>query len=295
LYLIMKNLKKECWIMTDKVDLHIHSTLSDGLLSVKEIFKYASERKLKSISITDHDCADAVAEGVICAADTGVEFIPGIEISSNIGNYDVHILGYFIDVSNVEFNQYLDNFKAARMKRAVKMINLLARQGVRISIDEVKKKSCGENIGRPHLAEVIVEKGYCRNFREVFDKYLGNRSKCYVKKFELSPRDAIKIIHNAGGLAFIAHPGYLKNDLDVLYDILNSGVDGLETIHSSHGPADVELFRKIVKENKLLEVGGSDCHGGRKNGNIIIGNYDVPYDFVQQMKDKVCGNTDGKC
>lgn len=273
--------------MNDKVDLHIHSTLSDGLLSVKEIFAQARQRDLRTISITDHDCADAVVEGLELSASSGVEFIPGIEISSNIGNYDVHILGYFIDVSNPEFNNYLEGFKAARMKRAIKMINLLARQGVRITIEEVKQKSCGENIGRPHLAEVMVEKGYCRNFREVFEKYIGNRSKCYVKKFELSPREAIKIIHNAGGLAFVAHPGYLKNDLDVLYDILNSGVDGLETVHSSHGPGDVDFFRKIVADNGLLEVGGSDCHGGRKNGNIIIGNYDIPYEFVQKMKDKL--------
>jgi len=147
---------------------------------------------------------------------------------------------------------------------------------------------CGsDNVGRPHIAEVILEKGYCKTFRAVFEKYIGNSSKCYVKKFELSPREAIKIIHEAGGLAFVAHPIYLKNDLDVFYDILNSGVDGLETIHSSHGTSDIKFFKKVVADNGLLESGGSDCHGGRKNGKIIIGNYNVPYQFVQKMEDKL--------
>ena len=274
-------------MMTDFVDLHIHSIFSDGLLNVEQIFKHAQKMGLKAISITDHDCVDSVSEVKKYSIQTGIEYIPGIEISSNIGNYDIHILGYFMDVENEKFKTYLEGFKLARVKRAQKMVNLLVRQGVRITIEEVLSKCDSDNVGRPHIAEVILEKGYCKTFQEVFEKYIGNGSKCYVKKFELSPREAIQIIHEAGGLAFIAHPIYLRHDLDVFYDVLNSGVDGLEVIHSSHGPSDINFFKKVVADNGLLESGGSDCHGGRKNGKIIIGNYNVPYQVVQKMKKKL--------
>ena len=270
------------------IDLHIHSTASDGLLDAKKIFDNASARKLKAISITDHDTVDVAEEATELSKYYGIEFIPGIEISTNLGEIEIHILGYFIDHKNEDLLSLIEKFKKSRFDRGKKIVENLQKDGIDITFDEVLiKAGSGDNIGRPHIAEVLLEKGICRNTFDVYNNYLGNQNKKYVvAKYNLHPKEAIKIIKNAGGLSFLAHPGHLlRYDKIAITEVIRFGIDGLEVIHPSHSYEDYNYFIELARLNNKLVSGGSDCHGGRKkNGLITIGTEDVPLVFLEKMK-----------
>jgi len=270
------------------IDLHMHSTASDGLLDAKHIFDNASNRKLKAISITDHDTVDVIEEALDLSKYYGVEFIPGIEISTNLGEIEIHILGYFIDHKNKDLLDLIVKFKKSRFERGKKIVENLQRAGINITFEEVLEKAGSEdNIGRPHIAEVLLEKGICRNTYDVYNNYLGNQNKRFVvPKFNLHPKEAIKVIRNAGGISFLAHPGHLlRSDKIAITEVIRFGIDGLEVIHPSHSYEDYIYFKQLATLNKLLLSGGSDCHGGRKkNGLITIGTEDVPDIFLEEIK-----------
>lgn len=269
------------------IDLHIHSTNSDGLLTVAQIFEEAKKKGLKAISITDHDCVYGVKEAMIEAEKQEIEFVSGIEISSYYKNYDIHILGYFIDSKNSDLLEFQEIYKTSRYDRAVKMIAMLNEDGYKITIEDVLEFVDKGIVGRPHIAKALLEKGYAYNFKDAFDSFIGNNSKYYVKKKEQTPKDAIDLIHNAGGLAFLAHPMYLKNDINTIKHVISCGVDGLETTYPLHKNSDIKFFQNIVKSNGLLQSGGSDCHGGLKNGYLVLGSLEIPYDFIVEMKKKL--------
>ena len=273
--------------MTDKIDLHIHSVHSDGILKVDEIFRLADKKKIKAISITDHDTIASQCEAIDISGEFKFEYIPGIEISANIGIYEIHILGYFINTESKVIKDFDEYSKKARYKRAQKIVKNLQSGGYKITIDEVLDKATTENIIRPHIANVLIEKGYCRDLKHAFNTLLSNKSKFYVKKYDLPPKQAVKIIHEAGGLAFWAHPVFAKNLKIVFNEVMNSGIDGLETYHTLHTKADQEYFSDICKKNDLLESGGSDCHGGAGDKSIILGNCDAQYSNVTAMKNRL--------
>ncbi len=273
--------------MTKYADIHIHSTHSDGLLSTEKIFSYAQKRKLKAISITDHDSIGANAEAIECAKKYKIEFIQGIELSSEYNEMDIHLLGYFVDPNSKELLKYIKKFKAVRIERAKKMVKLMQQDNINITFDEVQEISNNGAIARPHLAHLLIKKGYAYNFYDAFSKYLNDRSKYYVKKFKISIPEAIKLIHNAGGLAFAAHPLYLRENPEMMNVLIESGIDGLEVVHSSY---DDEFNRKIndlADYHRLLKSGGSDCHGGRKYGKLILGKFKITYDKIEKMKHKL--------
>ncbi|MBU4485946.1 MAG: PHP domain-containing protein [Candidatus Delongbacteria bacterium] len=268
-------------------DLHIHSRYSDGTYRASEIFRIAKKNGFKAISITDHDCIDVYKEAVELSKNYGIEFIQGVELSSEYDNYDIHILGYFIDVKNDILVKSLDEFSRARIERAKKIVELLNTDGIDISFEDVMKISPNGTVARPHIAQLLLDKGYAYSFQEAFAKFLNTNSKYYIKKFKISPEQAIDLIHRSGGLAFLAHPVYLKDDPDMINVLIESGLDGIETVHSSYSEDFLKLIDKIADDYKLLKSGGSDCHGKMKTGKRLLGQYSVPYSYIESMKDKL--------
>ncbi|MBN2010674.1 PHP domain-containing protein [candidate division KSB1 bacterium] len=277
--------RKETLKLYGKVDLHIHSYFSDGSFSPEEIIRRASIAGLRAISIADHDNVKAIDPAFQAASVFNIEFIPGIEISARHEDFDLHMLGYFFDHKNQELLEYIKVFQHERKTRAAKIVERLNDVGVPISINDVIAKAGEGAIGRPHLVDVLVEQGYVKSHAEAFEKYLGDQCPTYVPKFKISPEEAIQIIHHAQGLIFIAHPGLDLNESGV-YELIKMGVDGIETIHTRHMPSDTFYYRDIVNKYKLLESGGSDCHGDRRE-DVALGKVDVSYRLVEKMKSRI--------
>ncbi len=268
--------------MFEKVDLHTHTTHSDGFHSPEELINKAKTLGLRAISITDHDSISAFSEAYSIGRKIGIEVIPGVELSTDIGESEVHILGYLFDVKNKDLKRYLKFFRDERYKRACRIIDKLNSLGFTLSIEEIKLASKNSAIGRPHIAKLLHEKGYVKSYLEAFNKYLGNGCPAFEKKVHLSPQSAFKIINDAGGLAFIAHPGNMPEAL--LKDLIDAGVDGIEVFHPSHTPNKVNFYKGVVNEFFLLSSGGSDYHGGKREDDKNFGKIYVPYEILENMK-----------
>ncbi len=268
------------------IDLHIHSNYSDGLFSPQKIIEVARERRLKAISITDHDTVAASAIAAELGPQYGIEVISGIEISITCKDCEVHLLGYFIDAQSGPIRQYTQMLMDSREARARKIVNVLRRQGVDISYELVADKANGSPIGRPHIAEVLVEEGYVFSSYEAFQKYLGEDKPADIPKLSIEPKKAVEMIKDAGGLAFIAHPATIDCCEEALKKLVSYGLDGLETIHPKHNSDLQHYFRRVAKQYGLLESGGSDCHGGR-DGMVMLGALPVPFAFLERMKDRL--------
>jgi predicted metal-dependent phosphoesterase TrpH len=275
--------------MNGKVDLHIHSTNSDGFYSPKEIIEKAVSAQLDIISITDHDNLSGIQEAAAFGVEAGIEVIPGLEISSDIRDKEVHILGYFIELNSEELERYLSFFREERIKRAVRIVRKLNSLGLPLSFEEVLIHARHSAIGRPHIAQKMVEKGLVSNYYEAFNKYIGNGCPAYEKKVHISPQSAFKIISDAGGLSFIAHPGNMPED--ILKELIDSGVDGIEVVHPSHNVQQEKFYRGIVNEYFLLESGGSDFHGGKRDDEKNFGKYTVSASSVDAMRKRLLKNT----
>ncbi len=274
--------------MSGKVDLHIHTFFSDGFYSPVEIVSKAKQRGLDTISITDHDNLAGIIEAAEEGKKIGVEVIPGLEISTDVNDKEIHILAYFFEPDNKELERYMVFFREERLKRAVRIVDKLKSLGLTISIDDVLEKARNCAVGRPHIAEVLFEKGLTSNFFEAFNKYIGNGCPAYEKKVHLSPQSAFKIINDAGGLSFVAHPGPMNDNL--LKDLINAGVDGIEVIHPSHSQQLIRFYKGIVNEYFLLESGGSDFHGGKREDENNLGKFTVNYSIVDAMRQRLLRN-----
>jgi 3',5'-nucleoside bisphosphate phosphatase len=270
-------------------DLHIHSRYSDGSYRPGEIFRIAKKHGFRAVSITDHDCVDVFTEARELSKNYGIEFIPGAELSSEWKEYDIHILGYFIDDSHAGLKSKLRDFSDSRIERAIKMIELMNKDGINITYADVEKLSGDGTVARPHIAQILIEKGYAYSLQDAFEKFIGTNTKYYVKKYKITPAEAISLIHKSGGLAFLAHPFYLRNDPAMLDMLIKDGADGIETIHSSYDAEFLEFCDKLADANGLLKSGGSDCHGKRKLGKKLLGQYFVPYSYIDAMKEKLGG------
>ncbi len=275
--------------MEGKVDLHIHTNYSDGFHSPEEIIIKAKNHGFEAISITDHDNLSGIKEASEKGDEIGIEVIPGVEISSDIKDREIHILGYFVQTDSIELERYLNFFREERLKRAVRIVNKLNLLGLSITIDDVMQKAKNSAVGRPHIAQAMLEKGLTSNFYEAFNKYIGNNGPAYEKKVHISPQSAFKIINDAGGLSFIAHPGYMEESL--LKELIDEGVDGIEVIHSSHSQQQVKFYRGIVNEYFLLESGGSDFHGGKREDDKNFGTYYTKYSVIEAMRKRLLKNT----
>ena len=269
-------------MISDNIDLHMHTYHSDGALSPFELIKKAKDKGLTIIGITDHDSINAFQDAVVYGREIGVEVIPGVEISTDLEDKEIHLLGYFFDTNNDELIKYLSFFREERFHRAKRIINKLRNLGFKISIDDVLDRAKNSSIGRPHIANTMAEMGLVKNFNEAFEKYIGDFGPAYERKIHVSPHSALKLINEAGGLSFLAHPGFINES--ILLNFIKSGIDGIEVIHPQHSSNQVRFYRGIVNQYCLLESGGSDFHGGEKNDDGNLGKYTLSRSAFDAMK-----------
>lgn len=268
--------------MNLKADLHTHTLHSDGALSPKDLLNLAKKKNLSIVGITDHDTVDGIEEAIKYGNEIGIEVIPGLEISTDVEEQEVHLLGYFINHKDEELNKYLQFFRNERLERAKRMLSKLENIGISLKLTDVQKIAQNSPICRPHIAKAMVEKGFIKNFYEAFQKYIGDNGPAAEKKVHVSPQSAIKIINDAGGLAFIAHPGHMKES--ILTKLIDIGIDGIEVIHCSHKKMQQKFYRGIVNQYCLLESGGSDFHGGPRNDENNFGKYFTKSSVVENIR-----------
>ncbi len=249
-------------------DLHIHSNHSDGSHRIDEIIEISKNMGLKTISITDHDTVSGIPEALLIAQDS-IEVIPAVEMSSNLGSMDVHILGYYIDCGRSEMLDYLDSFKQHRMERVMSIVKHLYEDGIKIEFERIKMLAGNCSLGRPHIAEVLIESGYVKTISEAFSRYLRQGQPYYEPKKNVAPKEVIKLIKECKGVPVIAHPGILHFE-SIIYQLIMDGCLGIEVWHPEHSMHDRQRFSEIAIKNGLIMTGGSDCHGQR-GGNAQIG------------------------
>jgi len=279
-----KNAKRRGFMI---FDLHIHTIFSDGLLLPEKVVKLAMARGMDGIAITDHDTINGI-EPALKYKKLFKDFhvIPGIEFGTIYNDEEVHILGYFIDYKSKKIIEATEELRANRIKRGMKIVEKLNSLGIKLSYAEVKEYSKDDYIGRPHIANAMVNKGYVKDIKEAFEKYLNRGKEAYVQRETFTLEETIKLIHEAKGIAVLAHPGLLKNK-DIIKTCIEYGIDGLEAIHSKHKEKDVKMCIEIAKNNNLIITGGSDCHGRIVNGDYLMGKYYVNIDYIPQAKGRL--------
>ena len=274
------------------IDLHVHSTASDGSFPPAEVVRQAKAGGLTAMALTDHDTVDGLPEAVAAGEHLGVEVIPGVEISAQFPGGTMHILGLFVDYHNGRLDERLAVLKQARIDRNPQIIAKLNALGIPITMARVEEISGGGQVGRPHIARALMELGYVRDLQEAFDKYLGWRKPAYVSKFRFPPDQALTMIREAKGIPVLAHPftlnlgsAYaLKN---LVIELKGLGLAGLEVFYSEHTPEQEALYLKLAQELDLLITGGSDYHGLNKP-EISLGSMPcqdrLTYDLVTALK-----------
>ncbi len=271
--------------MTNKIDLHIHTTFSDGLSTPAEVLDIARKKKLSGISICDHDNFAGYTVITELMRDNDPEIIPGVELSAGIGGEDIHILGYLFDPESDTFIKALEEFRNSRNKRGEKMLKKLKKLGFDISMELVKEIAGDSAIGRPTIADAMVKAKVIKKYDEAFSKFIGLDGPAYVPKYNLSPQDAIELIHAAGGLAFLAHPG-VAQAYRYIDEFIGYGLDGLEVHHPYHNNYLRKNLAETADKKSLLKSGGSDYHGReRHHGNI--GSQPVPGEWLVDIKNRL--------
>jgi predicted metal-dependent phosphoesterase TrpH len=266
------------------VDLHIHSTYSDGTSSIRELVEQAFQKNLRTISVTDHDCIDSYPFARDLGTSVGLEVISGVELSSEVGGVDIHILGYLVDIHNAALDEKLQEMKEARYYRAKKIVSNLNHEGVDLRFDTVLRLSGEGAIGRPHIAAAMLKEELIYSFREAFEKYIGYDSPAYVEKKTLVPREVFRLILDAGGLPVLAHPGITAVD-ERIPEFIRDGLAGIEVYHSEHTAAARRHYLKYCQKNGLAFTGGSDFHSGTQMKGEL-GTPRVPYGVVESLREK---------
>lgn len=264
------------------IDLHAHSTFSDGSCTPRELVELAKAGGLSAVALTDHDSTAGLGLFMQACSAMGVEGVPGVEISAEPLHGTLHLLGYYFDIENGPLQAALLEIREGRRLRNERMLAKLNELGCRLNWMEVAAFAGEEVVGRPHFAQAMLARGYVSDKAEVFDKYLGKGKAAYVERFRLSPADAISLILDAGGIAVLAHPFSLNMSKTALKDFVGTMVDkglgGIEIYYSEHSPEQINMYLEIAEEYGLLVTGGSDFHGdanpkvklGRGFGNLYV-------------------------
>jgi len=274
------------------VDLHIHTTASDGVMTPAEIVRYAKAKGLQAIAITDHDTIEGLEEGLVEGNSIGFEVIPGIEISAEHSPGSMHLLGFFIDIYHPLLTEKLGDLQRARAERNPKMVEKLNQLGIDVTYEEVLKASGGGQVGRPHFAQVLFEKGYVGSFQEAFDRFLKKGAPAYVEKFRFTAKESIHFINEAKGVAVLAHPNTLNmNGYSALENLLlqlaKEGLKGIEVFYPEHSALEVVQYKTLAERYGLLITGGTDYHGIEKDRleiGVGRGEMKLPYSMVEGLR-----------
>jgi predicted metal-dependent phosphoesterase TrpH len=272
------------------IDLHSHTNESDGTLSPAELIAEAARVGVRVLGITDHDTFAGYEQAVAAARDASIDLICGIELSTKLHGQSVHLLGYFphAGAGLAEFREWIRELQASRRDRNIRLVARLRELGFDITLGEAEARGRGMT-GRPHFAQIMVEKGYVANFRQAFDDYLDESAKGYVNRREPELAEAIRRIRDAGGIASLAHPVRIAADLpSILPGLCAAGLNAIEAYHSDHSPAETEFFLDLARKHGMLVTGGSDFHGAVKPsvrlGTGHDGNLHVPPEVVDSLR-----------
>ena len=271
------------------IDLHMHSTFSDGTLTPTQLVERAKKNNIEVMAITDHDNIDGLEEGRKEAEKKEIIFVNGIEVSANFLDKDIHILGYFLNLEDKEFLDWLKNLQGKRHNRTLKILKKLSTLGIEISLDEVKEEALGNVIGRPHIAKMIIKKGFASTMDEVFDRYLGDGKPAYIPKVGVDMVEVVKKLKANEAIVILAHPHLISHSDDTVVNIIDmlveNKLDGLELYYPNIDPKKRKKLLKIAKTRGLLLTGGSDFHGLNRPG-IDIGSGNIPKKVYQNMVDR---------
>lgn len=267
-----------------KVDLHIHSTASDGRLSPADIVHKAAELGLTIIAIADHDTVDGIAPALLAAKPfPQLKVIPSVEISTDAPSGEVHVLGYFLDYTDRRLRSTLDRSRHSRELRAQRMIAKLGELGIRIEWQRIQKIAGSGAMGRPHIAQAMLEKGYIDSLKEAFAKYIGRGAPAYVEREKVTPREAIELILRANGLPVLAHPLTVNDPEAIVIELKTAGLAGLEAYYDGYTADEGKQLVSLAKRHALIATGGSDYHGLDDTTETMIGGADVPMESVRQL------------
>ncbi len=266
-------------------DLHLHTQFSDGTFTPEELVLRAQNVGLACIALTDHDSVEGCARAAAACAAVRMEFIPGSELTAEHEDTEVHVLGYFLDTHNKVLLEKIGKFQAVRQSRIHEMCAALNKLGIPLKAETVFALANCQSPGRPHVARALVKEKLIGNLDEAFEKYLKKGRPAWIPKTKMSALESVELIHQAGGLAVMAHPGLNRSD-DIIPDLVAAGLDGIECFHTKHSTVMAERYLEIAEKYDLLVTGGSDCHGFSKKAPLI-GTVKLPYEHVERLKAKV--------
>lgn len=276
------------------IDLHTHTSASDGTYSPAELITLAKEQGIEAIAVTDHDTIEGLPEAMETGERLGIEVVAGMELSVEHAPGTMHILGLLINPEDKGLNDTLAKLQESRSSRNPKIIEKLNELGMPITMEEVERISGGGQIGRPHIATALVKNSHVNNIQEAFDKYLKKGAIAYFERRRLSRKEAADMIHGAGGLLILAHPGTLgvngSNFDNLMSEVKDSGFDGIEVFYNNHSQVEEDRLMKIADKLEFIISGGTDFHGENKPSiklGVGYGNMAIPYEVLQEMKQRV--------
>jgi 3',5'-nucleoside bisphosphate phosphatase len=263
-------------------DLHLHTQFSDGTFTPEELVEHGARIGLAALALTDHDTVEGCSRMAAACTAAGIEFIPGAELTAEHEHTELHVLGYFLDTQNQSLLTEIARFQVVRQQRIHEMVARLNEANVPLQAEAVFALANCKSPGRPHVARALVKAGLVANLDEAFERFLKKNRPAWVPKAKVSALEGIELIHQAGGLAVMAHPGLNRTD-DVIPALVDAGLDGIECFHTKHSTAMAARYLEIADRHHLLVTGGSDCHGFSK-GKPLIGTIKLPYQHVEKLK-----------
>ncbi|MFC1973992.1 PHP domain-containing protein [Chloroflexota bacterium] len=265
-----------------KADLHLHTTASDGKLSPEELVRRAEEMGLSVIAITDHDSVSGIPSALEVAKSSNLLVIPAVEISTDVPNGEVHILGYFIDYRHPELSHALERLRASRYERGRKMVDKLREMGIHIEWGRVLELASDGSIGRPHIVQAMLERGYISTFKEAFTSYIGRNGPAYVERRKITPIEAIALVLKANGLPVLAHPAEIEQLVPLIQQLKKAGLVGIEVYYNCYSLNTIAYLKALAEEYNLVTCGGSDYHGLSGAGGEM-GNTGLPQEAIEQL------------
>ena len=262
-------------------DLHLHTQFSDGTFTPEELVRHAQLTGLACIAVTDHDTVEGCARSAAACDTVRIQFIPGAELTAEHADVEVHILGYFLDTENQTLLERIAQFQTVRRQRIQEMVAALNKLGVPLKVEAVFALANCKSPGRPHVARALLKEKLIGSLDEAFERYLKKGKPAWVPKTKMSALESVGLIHQAGGLAVMAHPGLNRSD-EIIPDLVDAGLDGIECFHTKHSTIMSERYLEIAEKFHLLVTGGSDCHGFSK-GKPLIGTVKLPYGHVEKL------------